>query len=123
PARHSTTIGEPAKPTQTELLGTARIVRRLALTNRKPATRRAANNPGGRDTLTIERRRHGRGFGYYKDGRPIRDARTIQRLASLAMPPAYADVVYASNPSAPLQAMGRDAAGRWQYRYHPDWVK
>ena len=39
------------------------------------------------------------------------------------MPPAYVDVVYASDESAPLQAMGRDAAGRWQYRYHPDWEK
>ena len=47
----------------------------------------------------------------------------IARLASLAVPPAYADVVYASDESAPLQAMGRDAAGRWQYRYHPDRVK
>ncbi len=47
----------------------------------------------------------------------------IARLASLAVPPAYVDVVYASDEMAPLQAMGRDAAGRWQYRYHPDRVK
>jgi DNA topoisomerase-1 len=76
-----------------------------------------------RSALTIERRRRGRGFAYYKAGRPIRDRGIIQRLASLAVPPAYVDVVYAASPSASLQAMGRDAAGRWQYRYHPDWVK
>jgi DNA topoisomerase-1 len=66
----------------------------------------------------------GRGFSYHgKNGRRIRDPRVIARLASLAVPPAYVDVVYASDESAPLQAMGRDAAGRWQYRYHPDRVK
>jgi DNA topoisomerase-1 len=39
------------------------------------------------------------------------------------VPPAYVDVVYSRDETAPLQAMGRDAAGRWQYRYHPDWTK
>src|SRR4030095_8858264 len=47
----------------------------------------------------------------------------LGRVERRAVPPAYADVVYASDESAPLQAMGRDAAGRWQYRYHPDRVK
>jgi len=74
--------------------------------------------------LTIERRRCGGGFSYHgKDGRRIVDPRIVKRLASLAVPPAYADVVYAKDGSAPLQAMGRDAAGRWQYRYHPNWEK
>jgi DNA topoisomerase-1 len=74
--------------------------------------------------LTIERRRRGSGFSYHgKNGRLIRDPRIIRRLASLAVPPAYVDVVYAKDDSAPLQAMGRDAAGRWQYRYHCDWEK
>lgn len=76
------------------------------------------------DALTISRRVCGRGFSYHgKNGRRIRDPRVIARLASLAVPPAYLDVVYARDESAPLQAMGRDAAGRWQYRYHPDRVK
>ena len=86
----------------------------------------AAKRPprAGRDALTIERRRCGSGFSYYgRNGRLIRDPRIIKRLASLAVPPAYLDVVYAKEDSAPLQAMGRDAAGRWQYRYHPDWEK
>jgi DNA topoisomerase-1 len=77
-----------------------------------------------RDGLTIRRRRCGTGFSYYgKDGRRIVDPGVIRRLARLAVPPAYADVVYAEDESAPLQAMGRDAAGRWQYRYHSDWEK
>ena len=82
------------------------------------------NSPPSADSLTISRRVCGRGFSYHgKNGRRIRDPRVIARLASLAVPPAYVDVVYASDESAPLQAMGRDAAGRWQYRYHPDRVK
>jgi DNA topoisomerase-1 len=86
----------------------------------------AAKRPSrtAREGLTIERRRCGNGFSYHgKGGRRIRDRRIVKRLASLAVPPAYADVVYAKDESAPLQAMGRDAAGRWQYRYHPDWEK
>src|SRR5689334_18728766 len=74
-----------------------------------------------RDGLTIERRRCGSGFSYHRrDGRRIRDPRLVKRLARLAVPPAYVDVAYAEEDLAPLQAMGRDAAGRWQYRYHPD---
>jgi DNA topoisomerase I len=74
--------------------------------------------------LTIERRRCGTGFSYHaKNGRQIRDPRIVSRLASLAVPPAYVDVAYAQDDAAPLQAIGRDAAGRWQYRYHPDWEK
>src|SRR3954462_6294623 len=77
--------------------------------------------PRSAESLTISRRVCGRGFSYHaKKGRRIRDPRLIARLARLAVPPAYVDVVYASDESAPLQAMGRDAAGRWQYRYHPD---
>ena len=60
-----------------------------------------------RDGLTIKRRRCGAGFSYHgKNGRQIRDPRIVSRLASLAVPPAYVDVVYAKDESAPLQAMG-----------------
>ena len=47
----------------------------------------------------------------------------MRRLARLAVPPAYEAVLYADDPAAHLQAVGRDAAGRLQYRYHPDWEK
>src|SRR5437764_4482992 len=74
------------------------------------------------DALSIRRRRRGRGWCYVDgEGRPIRDAATARRLGSLAVPPAYRDVLYARDPCAHLQAIGRDAAGRLQYRYHPAW--
>ena len=76
------------------------------------------------DTLSIRRRRRGKGWSYIAaDQRAIRDPATLQRLARLAMPPAYQDVLYAEDADAHLQAIGRDAAGRLQYRYHPDWDK
>ena len=74
------------------------------------------------ETLSIRRRRCGRGWAYLgADSRPIRDRKMVRRLASLAVPPAYEDVLYAEDPAAHLQAIGRDAAGRLQYRYHPQW--
>jgi DNA topoisomerase-1 len=76
------------------------------------------------DALTISRRRQGRGFAYY-DGRGarLRDPVKLARLASVAMPPAYQEVRYAEDSAAHLQAIGRDAAGRLQYRYHREWEK
>jgi DNA topoisomerase I len=53
-------------------------------------------------------------------GRPVRDARVLSRIAKLAIPPAYEDVWICPNPRGHLQATGRDARGRKQYRYHPD---
>ena len=77
-----------------------------------------------RAELTIQRRRRGAGFVYINGrGTPLRDERTLYRLKRLAVPPAYEDVIFASDPHAHLQAVGRDAAGRHQYRYHPDWEK
>ena len=74
------------------------------------------------DALAIRREKRGKGFAYYDaDGELIRDRKIVKRLASLAVPPAYRDVMYAEDPRAHLQAIGRDAAGRLQYRYHPDW--
>jgi len=51
-------------------------------------------------------------------GRRVRDARTLARIAKLAVPPAYEDVWICANPRGHLQATGRDARGRKQYRYH-----
>ncbi len=70
----------------------------------------------------IRRRRTGKGFSYIgPDGKPVRDQRTLARIRSLAIPPAYADVWISPDPSGHLQATGRDARGRKQYRYHPRW--
>jgi DNA topoisomerase-1 len=74
------------------------------------------------DDLTITRRVNGRGFAYsYRDGRSVRDRALIGRLNRLAVPPAYVDAQYCPDPCGHLQAIWRDAAGRLQYRYHPDW--
>lgn len=74
------------------------------------------------EALTIRRRRCGKGFAFVLEcGRPVREAAILGRLKSLAVPPAYANVRFAADPHAHLQAVGDDAAGRRQYRYHPDW--
>ena len=76
------------------------------------------------EALSIRRRRRGKGWIYLApNGRVIRHRAVVRRLASLAVPPAYHDVLYAEDPAAHLQAIGRDDAGRLQYRYHPDWEK
>ncbi len=70
----------------------------------------------------IRRRRRGKGFSYLHDKRgAIRDADTLARIASLAIPPAYERVWICAAANGHLQATGRDAAGRKQYRYHPRW--
>jgi DNA topoisomerase-1 len=78
----------------------------------------------GPEALTVRRQRCGTGFCFRREsGAVLRDAREIARLKALAVPPAYADVRYAEDPSAHLQAVGTDAAGRLQYRYHPKWTE
>jgi DNA topoisomerase-1 len=73
-------------------------------------------------TPGIRRRRTGRGFSYLEaDGRPLRDAEAIARIRSLAIPPAWTDVWISPHPHGHLQATGRDARGRKQYRYHAEW--
>ena len=70
----------------------------------------------------IHRRRHGKSFRYIDpQGHPVRDPATLARIRALAIPPAYADVWICPDPSGHLQATGRDARGRKQYRYHPQW--
>lgn len=75
------------------------------------------------EELTIRRRRHGRGFGYFRPDGAVVPAAEKRRLAALAVPPAYERVLYATDPNAHIQAVGRDAAGRLQYRYHPQWQR
>jgi DNA topoisomerase-1 len=70
----------------------------------------------------IRRRRRGKGFSYHDaHGRAVRDPATLARIRSLAIPPAYGDVWVCADPDGHLQATGRDARGRKQYRYHPHW--
>jgi DNA topoisomerase I len=70
----------------------------------------------------IRRRRVGKGFSYVgPDGRTVRDPRTVARIRALAIPPAYTDVWICPDANGHIQATGRDARGRKQYRYHPRW--
>jgi DNA topoisomerase-1 len=79
---------------------------------------------GDQNLLTIRRVRRGKNYSFVRaNGSHIRDARTIRRLHAMAVPPAYREVRYSADPSSHLQAVGRDAAGRLQYRYHADWEK
>jgi DNA topoisomerase-1 len=68
------------------------------------------------------RRRGARRPRYYDEvsGREIRDASTLERVRSLVVPPAWVDVWISPDPDSHVQATGRDAWGRKQYRYHPD---
>ena len=62
------------------------------------------------------------GFRYVgPNGRTITNEQTLGRIKQLAIPPAWTDVWIAADPHAHLQATGRDARGRKQYRYHPRW--
>jgi DNA topoisomerase-1 len=61
------------------------------------------------------------GFEYHHHGRRIRNAATLKRIAKLAIPPAWTDVWICPDPRGHVQATGRDARGRKQYRYHADW--
>ena len=62
------------------------------------------------------------GFDYrLPDGALVRDIETLRRIRSLAIPPAWTEVWICPDPNGHLQATGRDARGRKQYRYHPRW--
>jgi len=94
---------------------------------RRPGAR-TSSPPRGRlrhvsdDRSGLSRRRRGKGFIYLDThGRRIRDPAVLARIRSLAIPPAYEDVWICTDPRGHLQATGRDARGRKQYRYHPDW--
>lgn len=70
----------------------------------------------------LTRRRRGRGWSYLDaDGAPITDPAEVARLKALVIPPAWRDVWIAPDPCGHIQAIGTDAAGRRQYRYHEDW--
>jgi len=70
----------------------------------------------------IRREKARAGFRYVgPDGQPVADEKTLERIRKLAIPPAYTDVWISPFPNGHLQATGRDARGRKQYRYHERW--
>ena len=79
--------------------------------------RSAPDEPG------IRRRRRGRGFSYTDArDRVVADTETLDRIASLTIPPAWTHVWICANLNGHVQATGVDADGRTQYRYHPRWT-
>jgi DNA topoisomerase-1 len=75
-----------------------------------------ASGPG------LSRRRRGRSFTYLDAaGAKVADPDVLDRVAGLGIPPAWRDVWICPYPNGHLQATGTDAAGRTQYRYHPQW--
>src|SRR5688572_15614073 len=66
----------------------------------------------------IRRRRSGKGFSYQAAGRKVSDPATLKRIKGLAIPPAWTDVWICPKADGHIQATGRDARGRKQYRYH-----
>jgi DNA topoisomerase-1 len=78
----------------------------------------ADSNPG------YTRKRSGKGFGFYDaDGKPVKDKELVARFNHLVIPPAYTNVWISPYENGHLQFTGTDAAGRKQYRYHPEWNK
>lgn len=74
------------------------------------------NGPG------IRRKGRGLGFSYHEeDGQKISDKATLERIRSLAIPPAWREVWICPHPRGHVQATGLDDADRKQYRYHDDW--
>jgi DNA topoisomerase-1 len=70
----------------------------------------------------IARVRRGKGFSYrWADGRKVDDPVVLNRIADLVIPPAWNDVWICPHPRGHIQALGTDAAGRRQYRYHDEW--
>nr|WP_321223174.1 DNA topoisomerase IB [uncultured Psychroserpens sp.] len=73
--------------------------------------------------LSIERKRKGERFTYINNGKTISLTNQLERINSLVIPPAWNNVKISELPNGHLQATGRDAKNRKQYRYHPVWNK
>ena len=72
----------------------------------------------------IRRRRSGSGFVFLDtNDNPVTDSATVDRIRSLVIPPAWTSVWISPDPGGHIQAVGRDARGRKQYRYHPEYRK
>jgi DNA topoisomerase-1 len=72
----------------------------------------------------IRRVRRGRGFGYVDaKGETVTDEKTLERIEAIVIPPAWQDVWISPYAIGHIQATGRDARGRLQYRYHPMWAQ
>jgi DNA topoisomerase-1 len=111
----------PKKADAKPVLASAGLVARTSV---EELARELGLKLGDQNELTIRRIKGGKSFTFIRaNGTRIRHVGTIRRLHAMAVPPAYVEVRYSPDPSSHLQAVGRDAAGRLQYRYHADWEK
>ena len=100
----------------------SRAARRRVVTDPVDSAKRAGLTYVNEHRPGLSRRRVGRGFIYLDtDGHRIRDRAVLGRIRSLAIPPAWRDVWICASLHGHIQAVGRDARGRKQYRYHPRW--
>jgi DNA topoisomerase-1 len=115
--RHSASRARPSRKTSraaktklklsAEPLDSARLAKLRYVTDERPG---------------IRRKKRGEGFTYFDHkGQPIRDKMTLIRIRRLVIPPAWTDVWISPYDNGHLQATGRDARGRKQYRYHARW--
>jgi DNA topoisomerase-1 len=112
-------VAAPSPPAR-RTTATSRLV--AALAEAKAAARSARLHYVNDTKPGITRRRSGTGWAYrHPDGSLVRDEATLARIRALAIPPAYRDVWISTDPLGHLQATGKDARGRKQYRYHPQW--
>jgi DNA topoisomerase I len=112
PARHRAKRNETSRPRRT------RRGRDVSLSPQPlPGLRYVSDEMPG-----IRRRRAGSGFTYFNStGKRITETKELERIRSLAVPPAWNDVWICPDPHGHIQATGRDARNRKQYRYHPRW--
>jgi DNA topoisomerase-1 len=96
-----------------KLISKAKLLQADPLASAKAAGLRYVTGEG------ILRKRRGKGFYYLgPDLKPVRDRATLQRIRSLVIPPAWKNVWICPEANGHIQAVGRDARGRKQYRYH-----
>ena len=103
-----------------------RLLKKLEKIGRDPkTTAKAAGLRYAADSnLGYTRKKSGNGFSFYgADGKLVKDKELIQRFNKLVIPPAYTNVWISPYENGHLQFTGADAAGRKQYRYHPEWNK
>jgi len=75
------------------------------------------------EKLSIQRKKIGKGFFYVYKGERLKDKKTIERIKSLVIPPAWQSVRITHLKNGHLQVVGRDEKNRKQYIYHPTWTK
>ncbi len=98
---------KPTEPAPTDPVGSAHSAGLRYVNDSKPG---------------LTRKRSGKGFTYLDaDGAKVKDKETLTRIGALVIPPAWTDVWISPHPQGHIQATGRDAKGRKQYRYHPRW--